>query len=460
MELSFTDADQWYETYESAPLNRRYEILVETLDQTLSENFIEESGLVSCLLEMLDELTSRNLIEQLLFFTDKIKTKQSDLYKKEYHYFDNFLVKYYLYRDDKDKVAESLARFMEDPVPGIDYMIALLDYLQFYGYTDITVKLCRRTYLPVMKSPELMPGSEWDLGYLIFIDMVEKAYRHIQSGETVDWEAFVEEAEKYGYGGGQESAADIRDCLTGELEGGEAFAASFRENREESTYALVWAFLKHMLDQKDMPFVCSNHITNGVLEFLAEKKPRSKSISPNTYFGFSRSEFEPYLAQEMGGFMSMQQARAMGTLWGIVYLYDFLLSKEIIADSMHRGVIRTVSLLKKDAIKGFSKSLWRYDFVHRWNPPDSVSGDDFAAESELSSQTIENQDPLGDELPRGPMDMFSQLIEMAKPSELVVPARPIKLPATGKKSKGKRKSGARKSSGTRRPKKKKRKRKK
>ena len=94
--------------------------------------------------------------------------------------------------------------------------------------------------------------------------------------------------------------------------------------------------------------------------------------------------------------MSMQQATGIGTLWGSVYLYDFLLSREIIADSMYRDIMKSVGALKKDVIKAFRKSLWKYDFVHRWTPPDSVSDDDFAAESELFAKTTETQEPLGD----------------------------------------------------------------
>ena len=92
-----------------------------------------------------------------------------------------------------------------------------------------------------------------------------------------------------------------------------------------------------------------------------------------------------------------------------------------------------MDLLKKDVIKAFGTSLWKYDFVHRWTPPDSVSGDDFAAESELFSKTTEAQEPLGDQLPRGPMDMLSQLIGMAQPSAPAAPVEPIKFPSTGKK---------------------------
>ena len=112
----------------------------------------------------------------------------------------------------------------------------------------------------------------------------------------------------------------------------------------------------------------------------------------------------------------MQQARAIGILWGAVYLYDF---------------------------------------VHRWTPPDSVSGDDFAAESELFSKTTEAQEPLGDELPRGPMDMLSQLMGMTQSSNLAKPVEPIKFPSTGRKP-ARKKSRARRSGGKKKPKKRKR----
>jgi hypothetical protein len=154
----------------------------------------------------------------------------------------------------------------------------------------------------------------------------------------------------------------------------------------------------------------------------------------------------------LGGFLSLRQARGISILWGSVYLYDFLLSKEIVTDSMHRDIMETVDVLKKDVIKAFGTSLWKYDFVHRWTPPDSVSDDDFAAESELFLKTTETQEPLGDELPRGPMDMLSQLIGMADPSDLAAPAEPIKFPSTGRKP-AKKKGGARKSSGKKKPKK-------
>ena len=56
------------------------------------------------------------------------------------------------------------------------------------------------------------------------------------------------------------------------------------------------------------------------------------------------------------------------------------------------------------------RSLWKYDFVHRWQPPDSISAGDFAAEAEIFAASINNVKPLSEEPGEGTIESFySQL---------------------------------------------------
>jgi hypothetical protein len=102
----------------------------------------------------------------------------------------------------------------------------------------------------------------------------------------------------------------------------------------------------------------------------------------------------------------------MAVLWGIPYVYDFLLSKEIILPSVHKEVIKHVASLKPDARKAFRNNLWEYDFVHRWTPPDSVSEKDFSAESEQFKTTIKNVTPLSEK----PSNLMEDMMNMLKDS--------------------------------------------
>lgn len=69
MFLSFTNAEKWYEHYEYASKKQHYEVLLQTIEQP------------------------------------------PEFYKKEFHYYDDFLVTYHLFRDDSEKVTESLLSF-------------------------------------------------------------------------------------------------------------------------------------------------------------------------------------------------------------------------------------------------------------------------------------------------------------------------------------------------------------
>lgn len=443
METPLADPDQWCEEFESASLEKKHEIITETVNQPLSQDFIEDSGLIDCLFDMFGILRSKNLITEALSLIGALQTKQPEFYKSNFQYFDDVPVIYYLYRDDREKVVESLSRFMEDPLHDLDMIMPILSHLRLYGYTDVTLLFCQKAYKPVEESPEYMPGAENDLGIIVFLDLADRTYRRIRDGETVDWELFTKEVEEYGYNGGGKTTDEVRQNLTGEMEGGETFIRNFRSDREKTLNTLTWAFLKYMLDQKNMDFVCSEHIMNGVLGFLRERKlPNKSNVHPYVYFKFPKEQFSIHLGRMIGGFLSTRQAEAVGTLWGIVYVYDFLLSKNIIVESIYRNVMESVNSLKADSVRLFRRRLWAYDFAHRWTPPDSISEDEFATESSMFAKTLDMKIPIGEEVGK-PGDFLRQFEKTELPSYLKAPERSQKRPSA-KKKKGSGKSRAKK----------------
>ena len=163
-------------------------------------------------------------------------------------------------------------------------------------------------------------------------------------------------------------------------------------------------------------------IMNGVLGFLEERELPSKSnVHPYVYFKFPKDQFDLHLGRMIGGFLSSSQAEAASVLWGIVYFYDFLLSRNIIAEPIHRNVMESVNSLKADVIRAFRRSLWRYDFVHRWTPPDSISEDEFAVESRMFAKTADMKVPLSEEVGE-PGEFLQQFEKTELPSYLKAPA--------------------------------------
>jgi hypothetical protein len=199
MSTELAELDEWYDTYSAAAPKQQYEMLQRLIETPLSPEAIEEIDLGMLLLEMREELVNNNLIDDAIAFLDKLQQHQPELYQEEYAYHDKFLIQYYLYSNQPEKVKEALKRFKIYPNIGIDEMLLVLDDLRFYNAPEIVVDLCRSTYNAVAASSEIIAGTEDDLGKVIFIDSIEQAYRQIQQGETVNWEQFWADLAAYGY---------------------------------------------------------------------------------------------------------------------------------------------------------------------------------------------------------------------------------------------------------------------
>jgi hypothetical protein len=106
------------------------------------------------------------------------------------------------------------------------------------------------------------------------------------------------------------------------------------------------------------------------------------------FFDFPEQELDAHLANLLGGFLSKKQPNAAGLLWGMPYVYEFLLHKEIVSGVLYRAILDRVASLKAKFIAAFPHYLWKYDFVHRWTHPDAVSTEELASETALFADSF------------------------------------------------------------------------
>ncbi|MGA7932154.1 MAG: hypothetical protein WCA35_01105 [Kovacikia sp.] len=420
MSLLLSNSEQWLDTYEAASARQQYEMMMAAIAQPIPEDVIESLDLVMELLELQDELLKNNQIESTLGLIDTLQQQQLTLYQKEFPYFDNFLAEYYLYLNEPQLIQPVVERYKTDPVAGIDYLFQLLDYLKFYGMTELATDLCRTTYDRVRMSPKVMGGAEVDLASVILISLVEQVHQTLQRGETVDWEAFSTEIGSYGFTQNQDLIADIRYGLETEIEIDQQFLKNFKQERQHPLLSLSFAFSKEMAERKGMSFICSQAIWKALLDFLERRKAPHKQVSqPDGYFALDQKKLDAFVANLIGGFLSMKQAVGFGLIWGIPYVYEFLHSKQVIRQELQQQAIAAATAIKALLIQGFQSSLWKYDFVHRWLPPDSVSEADFAAEAEQFAASLLQVTPLSEEPGQGTFE--SKMHQLAKAMGLSEP---------------------------------------
>jgi hypothetical protein len=349
---------------------------------------------------MRDELVNNNLMTEAIALTTQFQQNQPELYAQEYAYFERFLIEYYLYTGELEQVKASLVRFAANPGQEIDEMLQVLDLLKFYNATEIATDLCRATYHLVENSPDVIGGTEAELGNIIAIDSLEKAYQKIKIGASVNWEELKAQAREYGYAPDDGWLATIEPDLSQELQVDQQFFQAFKkqQSRQRIYGRLSLAFYKYMADEKQVSFICSQGIWETIFKFLINHRQlKAKQLAhPDRLFGFSQRELERFLAHQIGSFFCLGQAACFATLWGIPYLYQFLAGKQIISPEIHQQAIASATELKKQLMAGISP-LWKFDFIHRWLPDDSVSQADWQSEAQQFAASSEQVKPLSDE---------------------------------------------------------------
>jgi hypothetical protein len=387
MVATVMDPEQWQATYEAVPLTQQYQMLLQIMAQPLSLDLIEELDLEILVLTMRDELVNRHLFDQAIDLIYTVRRQQPTLHQQGFAFLDSFLVEYYLYCNRPEQVRVALQQFLQHPAEDIDQTLAILDYLKFYNATTLAVELSQAAYAPVQSSANRVLGVEMKFRDVLLGNWMQQAYQQLRQGKAVDWKGFLAEAvnyefDKYNFDSKTQWVKEIEQHLTGDVQGSSEFLAQFRYDRSEALRSTSLGFCQYMAEQKQVSFICSRAIWETVHTFLENREISGiKLAQPENYFAFSSLELDSYVAQKIGGLLSTQQSVGMALLWGIPYVYDFLRSKHLISAELHQQVTEIVTALKATLIHNHAH-LWKYDFVHRWLPPDSISLTDFETEQQ------------------------------------------------------------------------------
>jgi hypothetical protein len=408
------DAEQWYEQYYSAPFKLRYRMLMETLEHPLpftildekevglQEELEEQQKLQELCFSYVQLLLENKKMGELRLLLEKFRRSQPELYRKDYNYYDQYLVQIALFQNEKEKVIDYLDIFIEDPVSGIDELIVVLQLLQYYGLPEQAEFLSRKVYQTIRDDKELIPGGELYFEDTILLTAVEKIYYRLQQGDRPTREEINEELQKFDLSLEQ----DIYDGLLFQLAPGNdrkkvgTLVQAKTEKADSILNLLNWQFCKYLLERKRFSFV-----TGGILFYWLTKTFKtasqgnadsSEDISQNGAAGqglpagcfvFRQESFQKQL-QNLGGFLSNQWPQVAGLLWGAPYLYEFLHEYDLItADELERAQ-GGLNGLRQQFIRSHANDLWKYSFVQNWPPPDSISGEAWAAEKERFNKSF------------------------------------------------------------------------
>lgn len=407
--LFSVDLEAWYKQASAATLERRWQMAMEALeeplpfelldeeDEDVKEDLWEQQRLEEFFFELVQQLRENKKMEKCRQFLEKFRSSQPALYRKDYHYYDRYLIEQALFLGEQERVKNYLDIFMEDPASGIDELIVVLQFLQFYGLRDLAEELSRKVCLKIRNAKNLIPGGEVYFEDTIFVSTMEKVYRRLQKGERPSLEEVNESLKEYEL----YAEAEIFDDILFHLSPGDDRQKIENLLQNEAGLCisrifslLYWQFCKYMLERRGMSFVTSYEIFHWFVKCFKQEEDDEEDNEEDVggalsadFFAFPRQKFKR-LILDLGGFLSNQWPRTAALIWGVPYIYDFLLDHGVISESCHKGVLEDIAKIKEEFAQDYSDRLWQFSFVHTWPLPDTAAEEERLAEKERFTKSF------------------------------------------------------------------------
>ena len=356
----------------------------EFFSQELPEGITDEYDAIEVIIETAGHNESAKNFDNVIKFIDIIQKHQPELYKESFVYLNDFLVKYYCFHHNTSKVEEAFSLFIDNPLESYDKYLLAYRVLLFYQKSELLNRAIVENY-PIVDESEDIIGGGYDLAITKMYMTLQEAYEDQDKGfDKVDFSAKLE---KYGFEIDDDILSAFQDSLSQSQLNIYEINTLFAEDRVSSIVILRGYFLRYMYE-RGFEFYLSGHIWDKMVGLWEEKKKKAKTLG--SYFRVTTASFDKYLAGFNNIFLS-DQPTMIATLWGSVYIYDFLHKLEIVSTEIYQDFLKTSQKLKGDIIGIFTPDLWCSNFVHHWQKPDSVSEDEFREEHSIFTKSISLQ---------------------------------------------------------------------
>lgn len=373
------ETEEFWDLYINESLLENYDkVMAFFSQQPLPENFLREYDYTEVILEVLGVLETAKEHEKLLSFISLLQELHPAQYMEAHEFVDDFLVSYYCFHEQTEKLDGPVRNFMVEPDDKMDMLQMVFDKLLFYQQLPSLRKLSSLPMvLTLQESPQLIMGAEAEIATTHLYLELEQAYRSLQENKKVQWEQLQKDMEAYNIF----FEDDFLPTLQKAFSGPEIEKAGLPEDRkkEDFIYLLQGHFLKYMAG-KGVSFPLSARIWSLMLVLWEEYGRQQPSSS--RFFYVSGEAFLKFLKKEPGSIMDNRPELA-AVLWGSHYVYDFLTAAGLVDPKTRTTFIKLVNREKAAFIFENIAELWRFSYVHHWQKPDSMVQDEFNAEREI-----------------------------------------------------------------------------
>ncbi len=390
-----------------------YDDACEYFSQEITNKAKEEYDLVEMVIEIMGRLKEETEFDKAAKFVETVKANNPDFYKKEvFLYADKFLITYYSFKQEYEKLKETFKFYDNDPLQDYDLFLTVFNKLIYTQQTELLSHTITKNLDKVIACDTLIEGAEKELqitkGNLLGQEIYEKfkgapEQLSIARKKTSKYDLFGEEFDPF-----------FVSPMIGLKE--------IEKRPRDEAFIILNIYFNRYMHNKGVPFYLSTEIAILLERYFSKANARIKKIEK--YSDIDVDSFEETITNTTNKFLFTDEVKVIVAYWGSVYFYDFLHEHNFISQASHQKNQEAIMELKARAIVEYFPSLWKANFVHHWPKPNFVSENEFIYENKLfhKSAEIKNspfneiKDQLGEEISQ--LGALADYIENVKEKEI------------------------------------------
>ncbi len=375
---------EFWDNYINKDILEIFDLTCDFFSKKLPQEFVKNYDVGEVILETSGHQETAKNFNNVLVFNEILQNKHPKLYREYFQYFDDFLVDYFCFQEDNLKVTHAFSNFIDNPLQDYDKYLIVFKKLLFYQHSELLEQAISKNFHIINESDDLIGNAGYELLICKFYQALEDSYK--TNKENFDIKNFLTILSKFNFEFNEDFLSSIEKGFFKPNLDLDALRDFFIHDKKNCIIVIHGYFLRHM-SEKGFEFYLSGKIWNNLLIFWQENN-KSINQTPDTFFKIQSSIFEKYLAGFQTDMFLDNKSEMIATLWGSVYIYEFLNKLCIITQTTFNDFIEVSKILKGKIIGQFTSDLWNSNFVHCWEKPDCISETEFSEENKIFKKSI------------------------------------------------------------------------
>jgi hypothetical protein len=353
--------DRWWDRYMDAHGQRRLEMVREKLATAQPGDEWYEALFP----EAVDDLVAKLDPQQYGAFVEELEVQHPDVFAMSANWHVRTMVFKYIAENRHAELDRVIRRLADEMKEVSEPVFSIISLLRLAGEEELA-QLVVDAAVPLIKNADLMG---WAINEMIEWAMFPAYQRCVAAGAT---EEAIAETHRFlltlDAEDGDYTRRNVRDFAIHLA--GKADAAWTRDDFQggadkigHKVYVLLVDFRRWLSQTRGVPAIASDEIRRRIIMCIDGMEcPLNAFLD-----GLKRSEFEPFLARQLG-FMSLNHVHAPATALGMLHFYDFLAEIGLVDKTVRDRAADVCTALWKEMKRTMKEDWWSYAFLERYLP--------------------------------------------------------------------------------------------